>query len=89
MAFHKHCGIVVKKIANTYIDQNDKVLRMTKLGLAMERKLYITKLREIEKYLIQQKDQSDKDPFLRQVKQILYEESPDFKRDTSSSKHFT
>ena len=51
---------------------------MIELGLAMERKLYVEKLRSVEKY-IKVKAKDERDPFLKQVKQILYEEDNDFK----------
>ena len=52
---------------------------MVHLGLAMERKLYLDKLRAVEKYLKTKGAKDERDPFLKQVKQILYEESIDFK----------
>jgi hypothetical protein len=48
---------------------------MTKLGLALERKMYIDKLRDIEKYV----SSKPEDPFLKRVKDILYESNSNFK----------
>lgn len=71
----------------TFLEANDKVVHMAQLGLALERKLYIDKLREVEKYVISEIGSGDNDSLLNQVRDILYQETNEFKlRDRFSLK---
>lgn len=56
------------------IEANQKVIKMTEFGLALERKLYIDKLRNIEKFASRRMD----DPLCKNIMRILTEENGNF-----------